>query len=589
MAFDGSVVYALAQELNQKLSGGRIVKISQPEKDELLLTIKKEGEQLRLLLSASPSLPIAYLTTQSRPSPLQAPAFCMLLRKHLSGGRILSVTQPSMERVLDIQVEHFDEMNDIACITLTVEMMGKYSNLILRREDLILDSIRHVSSLMSSVREVLPGRTYFIPFVEEKADPFTEEWGIIRKKVFSSGAMKVSRAFYTCITGFSPMLAEEVLFRAGYDSDRPASSFSDQEQEHIGKAFQEVMELIRTLPCLNIIYRGEDPEEFGVFRFLSCEKKGSAVHTYSGISALLYDYYAQKQRLQSLRQKTGDLRQTVSSLLQKNRRKYDLQLRQMHDTEKKDKYRVYGELLTAYGYTASPGIRVFETIDFYTGEPVIIPLDPQLSAIDNGKKYFQRYAKLRRTADALCLVIKETKAEIDHLQSILLSLDMVRTAEDIAQIKRELAESGYTGRSSVRNKHGKKEMKRPEKAAPLHFISSDGFDIFVGKNNYQNDDLTFRQASPEDWWFHAKDIPGSHVLLRSAGREVPDRAYEEAASLAARYSASSESSKVEVQYTQKKNLKKPPKARPGFVVFHTYYSMSATTDIGHLQEVTQEP
>ena len=587
MAFDGSVVHALASELDHCLAGGRIARIAQPEKDELLLTIKAEGRQMRLLLSASPSLPIACLTEESKTSPMNAPAFCMLLRKHLSGGRILSVTQPSMERVLDFTIEHFDEMNDLSCLTLTVEMMGKHSNIILRKDDVILDSIRHVSSLMSSVREVLPGRTYFIPFAEEKLDPFTVDAASFRTHVFSAGSASISKAVYTSLTGFSPMLAEEVLYRAGCDSDRPASSFTSAEQEAIWTSFREVMEQIRLQPFLNIIYFREEPKAFGVFPFRSFEQSGYTTVRYEGISQLLSAFYSQKQKVQSLRQKTGDLRQIITTLLQKDHRKYDLQLRQIRDTEKKDKYRVYGELLTAYGYSVEPKATSFVTEDFYTGETVTIPLDPRFSAVENGKKYFQRYAKLRRTADALNEIVKTTKEEIDHLESILLSLDMVQTPEEIAQIKRELSESGYTGRSGSQNKGpGKKQPKRSEKSSPLHYLSSDGYHIYVGKNNYQNDDLTFRQASANDWWFHAKDIPGSHVLLQAGEGEIPDRAFEEAASLAAHYSASSGSGKVEVQYTLRKNLKKPPGAKPGFVVFHTYYSMAASPDITALREAT---
>ena len=462
MAFDGSVVHAIAEELDHKLTGGRIVKIAQTEREELLITVKKKDQQYRLLLSASPSLPVAYLTDVPKASPPQAPAFCMLLRKYLSSGRILSVTQPSMERILDIRIEHFDDMNDLSTLTLTIEMMGKYSNIILRRSDLILDSIRHVSSLISSVREVLPGRNYFIPFQDTKLDPFHTERGQFQNMVFSAGAASAAKALYSSLTGFSPMLAEEVLYRAGLDSDRPASSFTQKEQDQIYEEFQKVMELIRQHSFLNIIYQNEEPKAFGVFAYKSFEQSGYTVREYSGMSALLYDYYYQKQCISSLRQKTGDLRQSITSLLQKDQRKYDLQLRQIRDTEKKDKYRIYGELLTAYGYSAEPGASSFETINFYTGENIVIPLDPKLSAVDNGKKYFQRYAKLRRTAEALQEVVQNTEAEIRHLESILLSLDIIRDPSDIAQIKRELAESGYTGRSSSRKHADRKKQGKQQ-------------------------------------------------------------------------------------------------------------------------------
>lgn len=588
MAFDGSVVHAIAQQLHQQLEGGRIAKIAQPEKNELLLTIKREGVTERLLLSADPSLPIAYLTDDNKPSPVQAPAFCMLLRKYISGGRIVSVTQPSMERIIDIRIEHFNELNDQETLILTIEMMGKYSNIILRKEDVILDSIRHISSLVSSVREVLPGRTYFIPFSGEKLDPFLTDEEAFGSRVFAAGNLPLAKALYSNLTGFSPMLSEEVLFRAGLDSDLPASAFQETEKRMVFASFLDVMASIRALSCLNIIYRNEEPEAFGVLPFRTYESPSYSRKEYTDISALLKDFYSQRQRILTLRQKTSGLRQTVTGLLQKNQKKYDLQLRQIKDTEKKEKYRVYGELLTAYGYDVPKGAKSFDTIDFYTSTPVTIPLDPTISAIDNGKKYFQKYAKLRRTQEALSGIITTTEEEIRHLQSILLSLDMVSGPEDIAQIRQELAESGYTGKQSqngsANNPKKRKDGSRT-KSSPLHYVSSDGFDIYVGKNNYQNDELTFRQASASDWWFHAKNIPGSHVVLMSKGAEVPDRTFEEAASLAAYYSASSKSDKVEVQYTQRKNLKKPPSAKPGFVVFHTYFSMSASTGIDGIRQV----
>jgi len=254
MAFDGSVVHAIAHQLHQQLEGGRISKIAQPEKNELLLTIKKDGVTARLLLSADPSLPIAYLTDDNKPSPIQAPAFCMLLRKYLTGGRIVSVSQPSMERIIDIHVEHFNELNDQETLILTIEMMGKYSNIILRKDERILDSIRHISSLVSSVREVLPGRDYFIPFAEEKLDPFTVTEDAFISRVFATGSLPLAKAVYTSLTGFSPMLSEELLFRAGLESDLPVSAFHEQEKHKAFEAFSQVMASVRALPFLHIIY-----------------------------------------------------------------------------------------------------------------------------------------------------------------------------------------------------------------------------------------------------------------------------------------------------------------------------------------------
>ena len=271
MAFDGSIVHALLHELKQELQDARIAKIVQPEKDELIVTVKKEGRQKRLLISVNPSLPIMYLTDQNKNAPLQAPSFCMLLRKHLTGGRILLISQPSLERIIEFEIEHFNEMGDLCRKTLTVELMGKYSNIILREGTRILDAIRHVSLLMSSVREVLPGREYFIPFHEEKLDPFTADESSFAEHVYTSGSMNIAKALYTGITGFSPMTAQEILYLAGLDSDRPVSSFTQEERQKIYEGFCFVMERVRSAGTgeekPGILFKGEGPAEYGAFRY----------------------------------------------------------------------------------------------------------------------------------------------------------------------------------------------------------------------------------------------------------------------------------------------------------------------------------
>ena len=586
MAFDGSAVHAIVRELQNELTDGRIIKIAQTEKEELILTIKRAGTQRKLLISASPSLPVIYLTEQSKNAPLTAPASCMLLRKHLTNGRILSISQPSMERIVEFQIEHFNEMGDICQKTLTVELMGKYSNIILRQDTKILDAIRHVSALVSSVREVLPGREYFIPFTEEKLDPFHTDKSAFLSQVFADSSMNIAKALYTNITGFSPMLAQEILCRADLDSERPAGSFTPEEKELIYLHFCAVMKQIDGNEAACIFYKNGEPDAFGTFHYITYADPRITIKEYSSISALLSDFYSQKQSYASIRQKTADLRQLVKTILNKNYKKYDLQIRQIRDTEKKEKFKLYGEILTAYGYGIAAGTSSYETVDFYTGKEITIPLDPTISAIENGKNYFKKYSKLKRTADALEEIVLQTKEEIDHLESVLLSLDIVRDFADIADLKKELTEYGYLRKHTDPSGKGSgKKAERSGKSSPLHYISSDGFHMYVGKNNYQNENLTFKIANGNDWWFHAKDIPGSHVIVKTEGTDLPDHTYEEAASLAAHYCKSEGSNKVEVQYTQKKNIKKPPAAKPGFVVFHSYYSMAASTDISGIQEV----
>ncbi len=266
----------------------------------------------------------------------------------------------------------------------------------------------------------------------------------------------------------------------------------------------------------------------------------------------------------------------MQTALERNVKKYDLQIKQMQDTEKKDKYRIYGELLNTYGYEAAPGDKSLTALNYYTNEMITIPLDPLLTASENAKKYFDRYGKMKRTCEALSELTRQVKEEIDHLESVQAALDIALHEEDLAQIKEELIASGY-----IRRKGGSKKVKFTSR--PFHYVNEDGFHMYVGKNNYQNDELTFKFASGGDWWFHAKGIPGSHVVVKTDGKELPDKAFEDAARLAAYYSKGRGQEKVEIDYTEKKNVKKPGAAKPGFVVYYTNYSMMIDTDISKLR------
>ncbi len=578
MAFDGITTACLRKELSDLLVGGRITKIVQPEADELLLTIKNNASQYRLLLSASASLPLVYLTEQNKPAPMTAPGFCMLLRKHLGGGRIVSVTQPSLERILRFEIEHLDEMGDLCRKYLIAELMGKHSNLIFCREDgTILDSIKHVSLAVSSVREVLPGRPYFIPHTQDKLDPLTASPAEMIRAVCAKPAA-LGKAIYTSLTGFSPAMAEELCHRSFLESGRPASALDDKEQSMLEHQLLRLMETVKEeqfAPC--IYYNGKEPVEFSAVPLTMYGDL--TVQPFTGISRLLETYYAEKNTLTRIHQKSADLRRVVQTALERTRKKYDLQLKQLKDTEKRDKYKVWGELIHTYGYGVAEGARSMQALNYYTNEEITIPLDPTLTPQENAKRYFDKYGKLKRTFEAVTGLLKETKSEIEHLESIQTSLDMALTEEDLAPVREELMEYGYIRRKNVKGKGRKPKLA----SKPLHYISSDGFDIYVGKNNFQNDELTFQFASGNDWWFHAKGVPGSHVILKTEGRGLPDRAFEDAGRLAAYYSKNRGSDKVEVDYVEKKHVKKPGGAKPGFVVYYTNYSLVIDSDISGLK------
>lgn len=577
MAFDGITIANIVHELNRNLLDGRINKIAQPETDELLLTIKTPGGQHRLSISASASLPLIYLTEGNKPSPMTAPNFCMLLRKHINNGRITKIWQPKLERIIHFEIEHLDELGDLCKKELIVEIMGKHSNIIFCNEDgTIIDSIKHVSSQMSSVREVLPGRTYFIPDTMEKSDPLSVSFAEFQR-VLTEKPMPLSKAVYTSFTGISPVVAEEICYLSGIDSSLTPRELSEDLLTHLYRQFTLYFEEVSAghfSPA--IYYHGAEPKEFSALpltHFSQYIRK-----EYDSISRLLEDYYAEKNTLTRIRQKSVDLRRVVQTALERNRKKYDLQAKQLRDTENREKFKVYGELIHTYGYNLEPGAKKLEALNYYTNEMITIPLDSTKTPQENALKYFEKYNKQKRTFEALTSLIEETRDDISYLESVSNALDIALSEDDLTQIKEELIESGY-----IRRKFTKKKVKITSK--PFHYLSSDGYHIYVGKNNLQNEELTFHFASGNDWWFHAKGIPGSHVIVKTNGEELPDRTFEEAGKLAAYYSKNRESEKIEIDYIEKKHVKKPKGGKPGFVVYYTNYSLMIDSDISQIKQL----
>lgn len=578
MALDGIVIANMVRELNDTICGGKINKIAQPENDELMLTIKNQKNQYRLLISAGASLPLIYLTQVNKPSPMTAPNFCMLLRKHIGSGKILRIWQPGLERIINFEIEHLNELGDLCRKILVVEIMGKHSNIIFCNEEgMIIDSIKHVSLQMSSVREVLPGRTYFIPETQHKWNPLDVSAETFVTEI-NTKPMGLSKALYTTFTGISPLTAEEVCHRASLESAQSANSFSELELTHLYRIFSFIMEDVKNGSFTpNIIFQGEEPVDFSSIQLTQYEDKTTL--KYQTVSEVLENYYAVKNTITRIRQKSSDLRRIVQTALERNRKKYDLQLKQLKDTEKRDKHKVYGELINTYGYNLEPGTKKLEALNYYTNEMITIPLDPTLTPQENAKKNFDKYNKLKRTYEALTDLIEETQDEIRHLESISTSLDIALSEEDLVQLKEELMDYGY-----IKRKYTGKKIKITSK--PFHYLSSDGYHMYVGKNNFQNDELTFKIATGNDWWFHAKGAPGSHVIVKANNEELPDRTFEEAARLAAYYSKNRNAEKVEIDYVEKKHVKKTNGGKPGFVIYHTNYSMVIDSNISGIQQIS---
>ncbi len=571
MALDGIVISNIVAELNSTILNSKISKIAEPEADELLLTLKGPNGSFRLSMSASASLPFIYLTSTNKVSPLTAPTFCMVLRKHIANGRITKIYQPGMERIINFEIEHLNEMGDLCHKVLIIELMGKYSNIIFTDSDgTIIDSAKRIPASVSSVREVLPGRAYTIPATQEdKYNPLTVDSKQF-VDIISVKPLTVSKAIYSSFSGISPLAANELAHRAGLDADAPVAAYSHDELLHLGSNFTWMMEDIKNNRFTpNIVRDGNEPKEFSSIELT--QYSDLTVTKYESISEVLELYYSERNAYTRIRQKSADLRKHVNTLLERNQKKYSLQMKQLKDSEKREKYKVYGELINAFGYGLTPDDKFLEAANYYDDNKIIkIPIDNTKTPAENAQKYFDKYGKMKRTAEALNELILETKGQIDHLESL--------SADDLVQIKDELIEYGFI-------KKGKGSKKQKVKSKPFHYISSDGFDMYVGKNNYQNDELTFKLATGNDWWFHAKGMPGSHVIVKAENKELPDSTFEEAGKLAGYYSKGKNADKVEIDYLQKKNVKKPNGAAAGFVVYYTNYSLTIHPDISDIRQI----
>lgn len=582
MAFDGVVISNIVRDINERLTGGRIYKIYQPEQDEINLIIKNQGQTFRLMLNASATLPLVYFLKENKLNPQTAPNFCMLLRKHIGNGRIIGVSQPGFERIIVIEIEHLDEMGDLCRKKLIVELMGKYSNIIFTDDNnRIIDSIKRIGAQISSVREVLPGYDYVFP-PNEKLSPFevTEEYF---SSVILGKSMSIEKALYSSITGFSKLIADELCYEAGIDGNFSTDSLAQNNKIDLWNVFFNLRKRIEEgnfKPV--IVYDMEEPIAFSAIPLLMYQDLSQ--DEFSDISDLLSAFYEKKDVYSRIRQKSTDLRKVLSTAVERTSKKYDIQRKQLKDTEKREKYRIYGELLQTYGYEAALGDKSITVLNYYTNEELTIPLDETLTPLENANKYFNKYNKLKRTYEVSLQLVKESKETLNHLLSLQNSMEMATSEADLSEIKEEMILSGL-----IKAKVTKKTSMKQEKSKPLHFISSDGFHMYVGKNNLQNDRLTFKIAGSKDLWFHAKEMPGSHVIVKLEGAEdVPDATYEEAARLAAFYSSGKTSPKVEIDYTRRGNLKKPLKANPGYVIYHTNFSMVALPDIKGIKSANAE-
>lgn len=567
VAYDGIAVSNIVYELKEKFTGGRIDKIYQPRNDEIIFSVRsvKEGN-FKVLLSANSMNPRIHITDIKKENPVSAPMFCMVLRKHIAGGRILDIRQPDFERMIVIDVESMNEMGDLGVKHIITEFMGKYSNIILTDEDVrILDSIKHVTHDKSSVREILPGGTYEMPPSQNKMNPMELDFEEFRKNADEKSGYTLQALIYKSYTGISPAYASEICFNAGYDASDRAEQIGSDGIKRLYDSFEADVKKIKNGEFTPHIVYDTDGSVTDFFSLTSNQYGERERKYFDSFSKLLEEFYYKKDEKYHVRQRAHDIRRTVLSNIERCSRKLEIQIKSIKDTENMDYYKLCGELITANIYSIEEKADRFTALNYYEEDmpEIVIKLDPMLTASENANKYYAKYNKAKRTRAAAAEQKKQTEEELNYLESVLTSIESSEDDSDIREIKAELAAQGYIKAKKIPK--GKTQVLK--KSKPMHFISSDGIDIYVGKSNVQNDELTIKFADSDDIWLHTKNIPGSHVIIKCGSETPPDRTIVEAAVIAATYSKAKESSKVPVDYTARKNVKKPGGAKPGMVIY----------------------
>lgn len=576
MALDGLVVHNLASELHTKLVGGKVDKVHQPENDELVLFIRNNKENFKLVLSSSASNPRVYIANEyKKENPIKAPMFCMLFRKYIQGGIITDISQVDFERIIKISVESFDELKEKTTKDIYIEIMGRHSNIILTQNNKIIDSIKRIPPSVSRVRQLLPNMTYELPPAQDKVNPIK---GISIKSFINTLREfngPIYKGIYSKFLGISPSVAKEICHRANLTTDDYSDDKTRDELSTLYRAFSDLFTKIKNDeydPCIVIDESIDKVIDFSCINLSFLD--GNKFIKKQSISQIIEDYYKTKDFKDRVHQRTSDLRKSISIKLDRLYHKQKKIEKELRDADNADEFKIKGELLTSYIYMIEKGMENVEVANFYDENysNIIIPLNKNLTPSENAQKYFKKYNKLKTAKIELTSQISICNEEIEYLENIMLGIENCENLEELTDIKDELIRLGYS-KAHYRYK-AKKDLDITTK--PNQFISSDGFTILVGKNNKQNDYLTLRIADPEDIWMHTKNIPGSHVIIKCAGKEVPNETLYQAAMLAAFYSKGRMSSQVPVDYTMKKHVKKPSGSKPGMVIYETNNTIYVT-------------
>ena len=564
MPMDGLTLGLIAGELNATLAGGRIAKIIQPERDEIILTIRNNGENHQLLMSATANCARAHLTKVRKNNPLEPPALCMLMRKHITGGRVCAIRQIESDRILEVEIEHYDELGDRVKKRLVCEFMGKHSNLIFIGGDgRIIDSARRVTEQISSVREVLPGLRYELPPAHGKL-PFDRVEADALYAAMSGMNGRLHKLIAQCVSGMSTQTARELAFRATGSED------AHSDEIDLRAACESVAESLRRIPgsIAPAILRDEDGAPVDVVAFPYLSRAHLKAEAFGTISEAMDEFYRSRDMTERLQQKSAALHRTLKKNIERCERKLALQQEALLGSQRMEEYRLKGELLTANLHLAQKGQTKVDVPNYYEeGMPMLtVELDEKLSPGQNAQRYFKLYQKARNAQTLAAEQIEKTSAELNYLEGQLDNLSKCQEEAELAELRAEMEKFGY-----VKPNRSRRQMKQLPPSRPMRFTAPSGRVILVGKNNLQNDKLT-GTAQPNEVWLHAKDMPGSHVII--VGDTPDDQTILYAARLAAAYSKGKTGSHVPVDYTLRRYVKKPGGAKPGFVIYtnqHTLY------------------
>ncbi len=588
MALDGIVLKGIEHELNNSIISGRIDKIYQPEKDEIILSIRAFGKSYKLLISSSSANPRVLFSNIPKENPPQPHMFLMILRKHIAGGKITRVETNGYDRILTIFVESLNELGDLSEKRLIIEIMGKHSNIILVNDKgIILDSIKRINHSISRVREVLPNKSYELPLTNGKISPEDVLYFTFVEKIKEDLKPSLYEFFINSFTGISPSLCNEICFRANCDTSTFLGQLSEEDIKNLYEHFSQIFSDIKNQNFKpNVVY-----DEKYILRDFSVIDLTFLGNTYTkkfdSSSEMIEYFYFEKDKKERINQRSIDIKKVLQTNASRVAKKIDILEKSIKDSQNLNKYKRQGELITSYIYMINKGMTEIEVVDFFEDDQptVTLKLDENLTPSENAASYFKKYNKKKSTLEHANKLLLASQKDLDYIESILYQLHAQTSLEDIEEIRDELIDYGLLSKRTGKKKKSAKISK------PLHFKSSDGYDIYVGKNNFQNDELTLRTAEETDLWFHTQNIAGSHVIVKTNGKNVndlPDDTVVEAGMIAAYYSKAKSSTNVCVDYTEIKNIKKPKGAAKGFVVYNTNYSVYVTPNETFIRKIILE-